>query len=426
MVKKAKAVRKVAGLTFREDLYPRIEKDPELVQKYAADLEVLPPIEVNQRGEIIDGWHRWTAHKKEKVKDIAVLVTKTASDAELLALAIRRNSKHGKQLSDGDKSKCAIRLYNGSEGLEKTAVANVLSVTLRMVNNYLHDIDKQLREARKQKIFAMWLSCHTQEEIAEAVEMDQRSIGREIEELGILETFPKRLKLAAQFQDAEFETPIYNVWAFAKSTNKIKHHGESEQRILENLLYLYTQPFDIVVDPFAGGGSTIDVCKKRLRRYWVADRLPIEEREDIRQYDILTGPPPLMRRWSEVRLTYLDPPYWKQAEGKYSKDAEDLANMPLEKFTATLVKFIGDLAKKQSQGVIALLMQPTQWNAPKHQWTDHVIDIVSGLKNNRLVLENRVSCPYSSEQCNAQMVEYAKEHKMLLGLSRELIIWKFK
>lgn len=47
---------------------------------------------------------------------------------------------------------------------------------------------------------------------------------------------------------------------------------------MDNLLYLYTEPFDVVVDPFAGGGSTIDVCRKRFRRYWVSDRKPIVER----------------------------------------------------------------------------------------------------------------------------------------------------
>ncbi len=35
-------------------------------------------------------------------------------------------------------------------------------------------------------------------------------------------------------------------------------YGQS--RIVENLLYAYTEPFDVVVDPFAGGGSTIDIC----------------------------------------------------------------------------------------------------------------------------------------------------------------------
>jgi hypothetical protein len=53
-----------ATIVFREDLYPRMETSASTVQKYAEDLDILPPIEVNQNKELIDGWHRWTAHKK--------------------------------------------------------------------------------------------------------------------------------------------------------------------------------------------------------------------------------------------------------------------------------------------------------------------------------------------------------------------------
>ena len=43
---------------------------------------------------------------------------------------------------------------------------------------------------------------------------------------------------------------------------------------------------------------------------------------------------------------FLDPPYWKQAEGQYSDDAEDLANMSLDKFNASLSDIISDFGKK--------------------------------------------------------------------------------
>jgi len=45
----------VASVVYREDLYPRIQTSATAVQKYAEDLDVLPPIEVNQRNELIDG-----------------------------------------------------------------------------------------------------------------------------------------------------------------------------------------------------------------------------------------------------------------------------------------------------------------------------------------------------------------------------------
>lgn len=67
----------------------------------------------------------------------------------------------------------------------------------------------------------------------------------------------------------DFEPPIYNVWKQLEKTAGSSHYGNSEVRWVDNLLYLYTQPFDIVIDPFAGDGSTIDTCKKRFRRYWV-------------------------------------------------------------------------------------------------------------------------------------------------------------
>ena len=70
----------------------------------------------------------------------------------------------------------------------------------------------------------------------------------------------------------DYQPPIYNVWKQQAKTNGSNHFGNSEVRWLDNLLYLYTQPFNMVVDPFAGGGSTIDICKKRFRRYFVSDR----------------------------------------------------------------------------------------------------------------------------------------------------------
>src|SRR5260370_21610662 len=67
---------------------------------------------------------------------------------------------------------------------------------------------------------------------------------------------------------------FYNIWKQQHKTEGSKHFGNSEVRWVDNLLYSYTKPFDIVVDPFAGGGSTIDICKKRFRRYLVSDRKP--------------------------------------------------------------------------------------------------------------------------------------------------------
>lgn len=417
---------RTSDVVYRKDLYPRDFHFPELVQKYALNIEMLPAIEVNQHNILIDGWHRWTAHRQEEIEDIKCFVTETSSERELLRLSCERNNTGVKELSESSKRNMAIRLYDSGLGFPKDVIAKTLSVTQRSVTSYLTDIDKGLRKKRKQKIFDMYLACYTQDEIAKEVGIVKGGVNEEIRLCSDLEELPKMNKLHAFFNDPEFKPPIYNVWTFAKKTNAVKHPGNSEQRILENLLSLYTESFDIVVDPFAGGGSTIDVCKKRLRRYWVSDLTPITAREDeIRQMDISVSVPPLNRRWADVSLTYLDPPYWKQVEGEYSDKDEDFANMELDDFRKSVVKVIKSVAQKQSRGVIALLMQPTQWKAPDKLFTDHVFDIVNGVNTSRnIILENRISVPYSTEQCNPQMVEWAQTNKKLLVISRELVIWR--
>jgi DNA-binding CsgD family transcriptional regulator len=418
----------VSEVVYREDLYPRIKPDPATIQRYAENLDVLPPIEVSQHNILIDGFHRWTAHRKAQAETIRATITICDSEAQLYALAIRRNAAHGLQMNNEDKRSSAIRLYAAGTGLSKDEIADVLSVTDRMVTSYLHDVEEQLRAERKQKIIDSWLACETNEDIAESLGMSVKPVKNTLSDFS--ETLPKSLKVLADFSDSDFTPPLYNVWRFSKLKNDVAHFGNSEQTIVENLLYLYTEPFDIVVDPFAGGGSTIDVCRKRLRRYWCSDRKPIVEREnDIRQMDVIGDDgsiqvPPLNKRWSEVCLTYLDPPYWRQAAGKYSDDPTDLANMELEQFTDTLARLVREISQRQSKGVIALLIQPTQWSADDRQYTDHVTDLVRAVGNKRLILENRVSCPYQSEQYNAQQVEWAKANRKLLVLSRELIIWR--
>jgi len=435
---------KIADIKLREDLYPRIEKSPQTIQKYAEVLEVLPPIEINQNNELIDGWHRLMAYQKNGETEIPVIITQTKSDTELLELAIERNAKFGLQLSQDDKMSLARRIYHATTPKDREAkkkhLASILSIPERTMRTWLSRIDKDERDLRDRRIFDLWMACHTQEEIADRVGITQQAVAQVLQETaklpslvklhnfassdveGVLKKALTKERVAAAEHATDFETPIYNVWKFKKKNNQVNHFGNTEVTIVDNLLYLYTNPFDVVVDPFGGGGSTIDICKKRLRRYWVSDRKPAMERQDeIRTWDITDGLPALPR-WEPVKLVYLDPPYWKQAEGEYSDDPKDLGNMPLKEFNDTLaglIKKFGD--KMPSPSYIALILQPTQWNAPERHYTDHIADMLRMVK---LPIDIRFQCPYESQQCTPQMVEWAKENRKCLALSRELVVWR--
>jgi len=301
-------------------------------------------------------------------------------------------------------------------------------------------IDKDLKSELRETAFQMWMACYTQQEIAKEIGFAQPAIAeftknlqvirngthakndnlsenpelvlntnfREFDEeqddsnkLGIY-NIDKRLFIKADHLDEYFKPPIYNIWRQQKRSDQITCFGNSEITWLDNLLYLYTKPFDVVIDPFAGGGSTIDLCKNRLRRYLVSDRKPLDTRSDIRLHDIKDGvlAPP---QWKDARLIYLDPPYWKQAEGKYSQDKDDLGNMSLEQFNNSLAALIKQYTEKLKRGkvkdaYIALIIQPTQWNAPERKFTDHIGDMLRLIK---LPVNMRYSAPYETEQYNA-------------------------
>lgn len=421
-VKEVKEIN-VCEVVFREDLYPRIEKNSSTVQKYAEDLEVLPPIELNQRLELIDGWHRWTAHKKAESKTIKIIITNTSSDTDFLELAIERNASHGLQLSQDDKRDLARKIYSAAEDKKrdeiKAKLVKLLSVSERTMRNWLSSIDNDIKERRDKKILNMWLTCHTHEEIADIVGLSRSQVSGILTELARL---PKPAEAAANHL-VDYEVPLYNVWKFKEKSGGSGLLGNTELEILDNLLYLYTKPFDVVINPFAGGGSTIDVCRKRFRRYWVSDCTVVPEREhEIRKWDI-TKELHSIPKWQEVTLIYLDPSKWKQAENTSNNNAQaDTTKKPLNDFTETFSEFINSISKKLHPGaVIATLIPPTQWKPSDKACTDYAAELIKKVK---IPINMRFQCLYEGQQYTAQMVEWAKANKRPLVISSELIVWQ--
>ena len=399
---------KLSDIVFNEKIYPRKKHDPILVQQYANDIEEIENsgnyISVSSDLTLLDGKHRYLAYlSKYDNKDIykPVFIYPVKSETDKFATAVRLNSSHGKQLTQEDKRKSVLALYS-EHRLPITEIAKLVSVRKSRALEWTKSVREIEDQQLNDKIFDMYLSCYTDSEISQPLNIPEQTVRDRRNKLStekFLGTKKWKLSKYADFDEDKTLRPVYNFWSFPKNPNQMKYFGICHPSIIDNLLYLYTEPFDIVIDPFAGAATTIDVCKKRSRRYWISDRKPFPAREnEIRELDIVQELPSLNKRWSDVSLTFLDPPYWKQAEGRYSNDQEDFGNMSLEDFNKNLSGVINGIAKKQSKGVIALLIQPTQWNAPDKQFTDHAFDMIRLADSKRLKLINRIACPLSSLQ----------------------------
>lgn len=93
-----------------------------------------------------------------------------------------------------------------------------------------------------------------------------------------------------------------------------QHYGDREQGssryvgatpsyVIWNLVQRYTKPGDLVVDPFCGSGTTIDVAKDTGRAARGFDLAPF--RPDIEKADARSLP----LESNSVKLVFMDPPY---------------------------------------------------------------------------------------------------------------------
>lgn len=101
-----------------------------------------------------------------------------------------------------------------------------------------------------------------------------------------------------------------------------KFQGVTPAFIIWNLLQRYTRPDDLVVDPMAGSGTTIDVCKEEGRRvigYDIAPKHPEIIRNDARQIPLDS---------ESVDLVFIDSPYGDNVN--YSDDPRDIGKISAE------------------------------------------------------------------------------------------------
>jgi len=238
---------------------------------------------------------------------------------------------------------------------------------------------------------------------------------RETTELSVA----KALRTLSSFDDEDSGQSwlrVYNIWSFAYLDARFGsgHPGNIPGQVNMNLNYYYTQPGDLVVDLFAGGGTTLDVCNYDDDAFGNRVCLAYDinpTRADIQRWDVVKNGLP---DFPYARLVFLDPPYWKQKRGGYGDEPTNLANMELDDFNAALEKIIKD--SLQRADLVALIIGATQHG---HDFVDHASEFVRrvGPPIQRIIV------PYTTQQYGGAHVQRAKSGRYMLNIYRDLLIW---
>ena len=216
----------------------------------------------------------------------------------------------------------------------------------------------------------------------------------------------------------DFRPTPYDVWAFRHDRAfGIPYPGSIPPAIVAHALHYFCPPGGLVVDPMAGGGTTLDVCQSMGRRCFAYDLEP--SRPDIYRHDIRAGFP---AEAVGCHLIFCDPPYHTMLARSYGADS--IATASWQDWIAFLHELTRHaFATLRPGGYLALLLAAqTEKDLPAgYGYLDHAFFGYTAALRAGFLPERRISCPMDAGYL-PQHVRQARVEGRMLGQVRDLLV----
>ena len=383
--------------------------------------------------------------------------------AELLLIAARYNSEHGYQMSQEDKKRIARTICESDPSRTDTDIAKALGISRHTLNDWVRDI-KNRHEASQQAIIArLALLGWTTEDIGNVVGLTGQRVGQVLKELSPSTKLSQSIKdlvnnrgksvddaakafdtdrvlgwalllkdeldadrlekLSDGNDELDCNPRPYDVWTFKESHPLFGtkgYPGRIPGQIVLQLLYFFTEPNALVIDPCAGGGTVVDACLVMGRRCLAFDSDPsaCAARKDIHLKDAIEAIKGLTRK---ADFIFLDTPYYKKMDKGYGENS--ISRFGKEEY----LKFFSDLAaaaheKLNKGGHVALLMSDyiDEDNPDEEIFIEDYINI---FKKAGFCRTRRIHCDLSTQQIHPDYINKFTDSKRLAVLARDLVIF---
>lgn len=155
------------------------------------------------------------------------------------------------------------------------------------------------------------------------------------------------------------------LWDFSKQSYGVNSKGDNKYAgvtpalVIYNLLWKYTEPGDLVVDPMCGSGTTIDVCKEEKRRVKGFDINSV--RDDIEEADARALPIDP----NTVDMVFVDSPYGDNID--YNEHPHDIGKISseTERFYDELENVMVEAKRILRKGKVLAWLIGDQWERGK-------------------------------------------------------------
>ena len=251
---------------------------------------ILEPLLVNPQNIIISGHRRWQAAVEIGLELVPYLMLNQMSENEELKTIVEANRYRKKKLHELKHEAELLEEVEGKLALERKGTKELTPASEKGRTG--EKIAKALgigSYGNYEKLKKIWMVADSEPSIAEAlvkVDRGEKSIN------AVWKMTQKIIYGSAKEEEFGFDLQVYDKWYFSDGPSPsfgLDHPGRLPGQLIQNVLHYWSEPGDLVIDPFSGGGVTLDVCKAMDRECIAMDLAPI--REDIQEWDISKGYP---------------------------------------------------------------------------------------------------------------------------------------
>jgi DNA modification methylase len=186
-----------------------------------------------------------------------------------------------------------------------------------------------------------------------------------------------RLKVAKKISDEKPRLESTTLWDYPRQSygktkkGSNKYAGVTPAFVIYNMVRRYTEPGDVVLDPMAGSGTSVDVCKEEGRRCIAFDISPT--RPEIRQNDARKIP----LADESVDMVFIDSPYGDNID--YNDQPGNIGKLSAEgdEFYGALDMVMAECYRVMKPGKVVGWLIGDQW--VKKKFTPVGFNIYDGL-----------------------------------------------